>query len=206
MGPSSSLTILCLATVTLLVAATSLRLWRGQTRRVERLEGNLLPCPTPPPYRAVALTAVTPPAEDHQPCLAGVPLPGGLMAWPPPLTAAEALAELCLTRRAPSAYLGPEPEVAVLHLGNRALEVGVDPRGRLMVPRDVAELERTLATRALPPPWVVVEGDPDLEGLRRLHQRFGCPILLVGQAVAPPGYQGLSKTHPDLAPIEFPAV
>lgn len=171
-----------------LAAGYLVRTWRRQSLRVDRLEDNLLPPQVPSPHRPLPLTALTPPAESHQPCLEGVPLPGGLMAWPPPLSAAEALTEVCLARRAPTVYLGPAPEVAVLHLGSRALEEGIDPRGRLLVPRDAPELEQILADRALPPPWIVVEGKPDLEGLARLHRRFGCPVLLVGQPVPPPGY------------------
>ncbi len=194
MGSSFASTLVFTALL-LLAAVHLVRTWRGQALRVERLEEEVLPRRPVPSHRPVPLAAVLPPAEDHQPCLDGVPLPGGLMAWPPPLSAAEALTELCLARRGPTAYLGPAPDAAVLHLGGRALDAGVDPRGRLLVPRDARDLEQTLATRPLTPPWIVVEGDPDLEGLDRLHRRFGCPVLLTGQEVPPPGYRGPGRDH-----------
>jgi hypothetical protein len=113
------------------------------------------------------------------------------MAWTRPLEAGEALTEIVRVRQAPTAYLGPSPDQAVLQLGRAALQAGIDPRARLIVTTGAGELEGLLQSRRLPPPWIVAEKPFDLEGLRRLNERFGCPILLVNPLSVPEGYQAL---------------
>jgi len=59
------------------------------------------------------------------------------------------------------------------------------------VTTDARELEALLESQPLPAPWIVAEKPFDLEGLRRLNERFGCPILLVNPPSVPEGYQAL---------------
>ncbi len=185
------LMVAAMLALTLLVALGLLRTRQDQVRRLELVGSRLSHSRPKASHRAVPLHSLVPPGEERQPEIRGVRLPGGRMAWTGPLEAGEALAGIVLARQAPTAYLGPAPDLAVLQLGRAALQAGVDPRPRLIVTAGVRELEALLESRTLPPPWVVVEGSPDLEGLSRLHARFGSPILLVDPPSRPEGYRAL---------------
>lgn len=174
----------------LLFGASVLGLGWRQSRRLASAERRLSP-PARSSCRAVALRQLLPPAEPGQPTLAGVPLPGGLMAWTAPLAAPEAVAALVLEREGPTAYVGPDPEPVVREVALRARAAGVDPRSRLFVAGEAAELEGLLEARVLPAPWVVAEPPLDLEGLLRLHHRFGSPLLLVGSQEVPRDFLAL---------------
>jgi len=191
MADSPLLTVVALLALTTLLAFYVLQTRRSQVRRLDRIQSALSPStPTASP-RSVSLLSLLPPDEESQPALRGVPLPGGLMAWTEPLEAGEALTEIVLVRHAPTAYLGHAPDQAVLQLGRAALQAGIDPRARLIVTTGTDGLEGLLESRRLPAPWIVAEEPLDLEGLRRLHERFGCPILLVNPPSVPEGYQAL---------------
>jgi hypothetical protein len=192
MADSPLLTVALLPTLTFLVALHLLRNRRNQMYRLDRIHSALSP-PTPKASpRPVLLHTLLPPGEESQPAIRGVLLPGGRMAWKGPLEAGEALTEIVRVRQAPTAYLGPSSDRAVLQLGHTALQAGFDPRERLIVTTDAGGLESLLESRQLPPPWIVAEEPFDLEGLRRLHERFGCPILLVNPLFIPENYQVLS--------------
>jgi len=187
----SPLLVAVFMALTLLLASSLLRTRRHQVRRLNRLQSALNPSTPTTSLRPVPLHSLLPPQEESQPALQGVSLPGGRMAWTNRLQPGEALTGIVLARQAPTAYLGRSPDLAVLQLARAALQAGVDPRARLIVTTDARELEALLESQPLPAPWIVAEKPFDLEGLRRLNERFGCPILLVNPPSVPEGYQAL---------------
>lgn len=177
-------TLLLLAGAVALFAGSLWRSRRGQQARLQALERRAAPPPPAPRYRPVVLSTLLPPAEPEQPTLQGHPLPGGLMAWTAAATAADVVAELIVNRDAPCAYVGDTPDAVARRVAERARAAGIDPTARLVIAPSLDDparaLERLLDTRTLPPPWIVAEAGADVEALRRLHRRFGCPVLLLG--------------------------
>lgn len=185
---------LILAVAAALFAASLWRSRRSQQERLRALERRAAPPPPPPRYRPVALRTLVPPAETEQPTLQGRALPGGLMAWTGAEPAGDVVAELVVTRDAPCAYVGHQPEAVARRVAERARSAGVDPTARLVIAPSMDDpataLERFLDARPMPPPWIVAEAGADVEALRRLHRRFGCSVLLLGPE-APHDFQQL---------------
>lgn len=183
--------------VVLAISALGVGMWRSrsqQGQRVSWLESSFDPPTLAGSLRGVAVMSLLPPQEKAQPKLQGVTLPGGLMCWEEPIDTAHALINILVARRRPTVLLSSDSGLTVLGLAREALNLGVDPRGRLVVASTVAELESTLDRFDLGCPWIVADKAEHLDQVVGLHRRFGCPVLLVNTPKASVGaeFVGLS--------------
>ncbi len=161
---------------------------RKQNFKLDKIKASLEGLPRLSGMQSVPLSAMLPPAEQHQPVCLGRTLPGGLMFKGGLSDGAQIFADIALSRSTPSVYLGYNIAEAVLALADKAQKEGIYPGGRLVIPENVADLENMLEFHKLSCPWIVADAPEKIEDLVKINRRFGCPVLVVNSAAVPDNF------------------
>ena len=103
---------------------------------------------------------------------------------------AQCVAEIVFASSRCAVYLGQYPSQVAREVLRRGIEDKDDPRGRLAMPRTLAELETWLRQQRLGTPWIVCDDSSLAEELGALAHRLPCGVILFN---APEGLERYSS-------------
>ncbi len=90
----------------------------------------------------------------------------------------QCVAEIIFASSRCAVYLGQYPSQVAREVLRRGIEDRDDPRGRLAMPRTLAELEAWLRQERLGTPWIVCDDSSLAEDLGALAHRLPCGVIL----------------------------